>query len=233
MEVGPVEFLLQCTIFNDTQRFGNRALKNATKQGRQIQLRRTDMDEPLPDSGTIRKLWIGETDAYRDHLVRLDRESRNRRFAGAVSDEFIARHAASAGDLGVVLHGFFVDGILRGAAELRSIGSVFTRKGEAAFSIEMPWQSHGVGTLLLERTLLSARNRGIKLLQMHCLADNGRMQQLARKFEAGLKFDFGSVVGEVDPPRFTMLSLMCEMVADTHGVATAILDAQSRLLNPA
>ena len=55
------------------------------------------MDEPLPDGGMIRKLWIGETDAYRDHLLRLDRESRNRRFSGAVSDDFVVQHAASAG----------------------------------------------------------------------------------------------------------------------------------------
>ncbi|HEY6022602.1 MAG TPA: GNAT family N-acetyltransferase [Pseudolabrys sp.] len=191
------------------------------------------MDEPLPDGGMVRKLWFGETDAYRDHLLRLDRESRNRRFSGAVADEFIARHAASANDLGVVVHGFFVDGVLRGAAELRPFGLIFAREGEAAFSIEQPWQSHGVGTVLLERTLLSARNRGIKLLQMNCLADNQRMQQLARKFEADLKFDFGSVVGEVDPPRSTPLSLMREAVADAHSVAAAILDVQSRLLNPA
>lgn len=190
------------------------------------------MDEPLPDGGMIRKLWIGETDAYRNHLLRLDRESRSRRFSGAVSDDFIARHAASAKGLGVVVHGFFVDGALRGAAELRSFGSMFARDGEAAFSIEQPWQSHGVGTVLLERTLLSARNRGIKSLQMHCLAENQRMQQLARKFEADLKFDFGSVVGEVDPPRYTPLSLMREAAADAHGVATAILDVQSRLFNP-
>ena len=72
------------------------------------------MDEPLPDGGMIRKLWIGETDAYRDHLLRLDRESRNRRFSGAVSDEFVARHAASASGFGVVVHGFFVDGVLAG-----------------------------------------------------------------------------------------------------------------------
>jgi GNAT superfamily N-acetyltransferase len=187
------------------------------------------MDEPLPDGGMIRKLWIGETDAYRDHLLRLDPESRHRRFSGAVSNEFVARHAASAGKVGVVLHGFLVDGVLRGAAELRSEGSVFARAGEAAFSIEQPWQSHGVGTVLLERTLLSARNRGIKSLQMHCLADNGRMQQLARKFEADLKFDFGSVVGEVDPPRYTPLSLMREAVADAHGVTSAWLEVQSRL----
>lgn len=191
------------------------------------------MHEPLPDSGMVRKLWINETDIYRDHLLRLDRENRRRRFSGTVSDEFIILHAASANEIGVVVHGFFVDGVLRGAAELRSFGSVFAREAEAAFSIEQPWQSHGVGTLLLERTLLSARNRGIKLLSMHCLADNQRMQQLARKFEADLKFDFGSVVGEVDPPRSTPLSLMREAVADAHGVATAILDAQSRLIDPA
>jgi GNAT superfamily N-acetyltransferase len=191
------------------------------------------MQEPLPEGGTIRKLWVGETDAYRDHLLRLDVDSRQRRFSGAVSDEFIARHAASAQGVGVVVHGFFIDGVLRGAAELRSFGPLFAREAEAAFSVEHPWQSQGVGSVLLERTLLAARNRGIKSLQMHCLADNQRMQQLARKFEADLKFDFGSVVGEVDAPRSTPLSLMREAMADAHGVTASILDAQSRLLRPA
>jgi GNAT superfamily N-acetyltransferase len=184
------------------------------------------MQLPLPDDGIIRKLWINETDAYRDHLLRLDRVSRNRRFSGAVSDELIARHAGSANGLGVVVHGFFVDGVLRGAAELRPPRPPLTHEGEAAFSIEQPWQSHGVGTVLLERTLLSARNRGIKTLQMNCLVDNQRMQQLVRKFGADLKFDFGSVIGEVDPPRYTPLSLMREAAADVHGVATAFLDVR-------
>ncbi|MDP1908705.1 MAG: GNAT family N-acetyltransferase, partial [Hyphomicrobium sp.] len=175
-----------------------------------------------------------ETDAYRDHLLRLDRDSRHTRFSGAVSDEFIARHAATATGLGVVVYGFFVDGVLRGAAELRRNGSILSDQAEAAFSIEQEWQSHGVGTVLLERTLLSARNRGIKHLRMDCLADNRRMQQLARKFEADLSFDFGSVVGEVDPPQSTALSLMREAIDDAHdvahGVAAKILDAQSRML---
>lgn len=196
-----------------------------------VKLRSSEMIEPLPDGGTIRKLWIGETGAYRDHLLQLDPDSRHRRFSGAVADEVIARHAATAGDLGVVVHGFFVDGTLRGAGELRRIGSPLSREGEAAFSIEQPWQSHGVGTVLLERTILSARNRGIKLLRMDCLADNRRMQQLARKFDADLKFDFGSVVGEVDAPRYTPLSLLREAMADGHGVAAAMFDVQARLLS--
>ena len=67
-------------------------------------------------------------------------------------------------------------------------------------------------------------------LHMTCLAHNRRMQQLARKFDAELTFDFGSVVGEVEAPFPTPMSMLREFVADGHGFATAVLDAQSRLL---
>jgi len=191
------------------------------------------MHEALPRGGLIRKLWIGEADLYRDHLLRLDAASRHSRFAGAVSDEFVQGYAELSFGIDAVIHGFFVDGALRGAGELRSLGSAFAAEAEAAFSIEKEWQSHGVGTALLERTLLAARNRGIRHLHMACLAENRRMQQLAQKFDAELTFDFGSVVGEVEAPQPTPLSLMREIVADGHGFATALLEVQSRLLRPA
>jgi GNAT superfamily N-acetyltransferase len=191
------------------------------------------MHDPMIDGGVIRKLWISEPDLYRDHLLRLDGESRRNRFGGGVSDEFIRSYVGLSIGLDAVIHGFFVDGAMRGAGELRPLGTGFAGEAEAAFSIEKPWQSHGVGTALLERTLLAARNRGFKLLHMACLAENRRMQQLARKFDAELTFDFGSVVGEVEAPQPTPLSLMRELVADGHGFATAMLDVQSRLLRPA
>ena len=56
------------------------------------------------------------------------------------------------------------------------------------------------------------------------------MQQLARKFDAELSFDFGSVVGEVESSRPTPLSLMREWVTDGHGLASAMLELQSRML---
>jgi GNAT superfamily N-acetyltransferase len=188
------------------------------------------MREFLPNGGLIRKVWVGEADRYRDHLLRLDAASRRARFAGHVSDEFVRDYADLALGIDAIVHGFFVDGTLRGAAELRPLGQRSAGEAEAAFSVEQPWQSHGVGSVLLERTLLAARNRGLKLLHMACLADNHRMQQLARKFDAELSFDFGSVIGEVTAPRPTPMSLMREIVADGHGLATALLDAQSRLL---
>jgi GNAT superfamily N-acetyltransferase len=188
------------------------------------------MRDPLPRGGLIRKLWISEAELYRDHLLRLDLKSRRNRFGGAVSEQFLKNYADLAISIDSIIHGFFLDGTLRGAAELRPIGPAARREGEAAFSIEQPWQSHGVGSALLERTLLAARNRGLNFLHMACLADNNRMQQLARKFDAELSFDFGSVVGEVAAARPTPLSLMREIVADGYGFATAMFDVQSRLL---
>ena len=188
------------------------------------------MRHPLPYGGSIRKLWVADAELYRDHLLRLDPQSRRSRFAGAVSDQFLIEYADLAFGIDTILHGFFVHGALRGAAELRPVGPAIRGEGEAAFSIEKPWQSHGVGSILLERTLLAARNRGFKFLHMACLVDNKRMQQLARKYDAELSFDFGSVVGEVATARPTPVSLLREIIADGHGFATAIFDVQARML---
>jgi GNAT superfamily N-acetyltransferase len=188
------------------------------------------MQEVLPEGAVIRKLWIGESDQYREHLLRLDPDSRRSRFGGGVSDEFIRNYV----DLSVVrdgvVHGCFIDGVIRAGAELRPLGPILPRQAEAALSVEKRWQSHGVGSALLRRTLLTARNRGFRLLHMACLAENQRMQQLARKFDAELSFDFGSVIGEVESTRPTPLSMMREFVTDGHGFATAMLELQSRML---
>ena len=116
------------------------------------------MHEPLID-GVIRKLWIDRAGPYRDHLLRLDAESRRNRFGGAVSDEFIANYAELSPGLDAVMHGFFVEGVLRGVAELRPLGDGFAREAEAAFSIEKPWQSHGVGSAARAYTARRAQPR--------------------------------------------------------------------------
>jgi hypothetical protein len=64
------------------------------------------MHNVLVDGGTIRKLWIGEAAKYRDHLLRLDPESRRNRFGGAVSDEFIENFVELTLGLDAVIHGF-------------------------------------------------------------------------------------------------------------------------------
>ena len=56
-----------------------------------------------PLQGTIRKLWPAESNAFRDHLLRLDRDSRRLRFAHSVSDAFIDDYAARMNDMGSIV----------------------------------------------------------------------------------------------------------------------------------
>jgi GNAT superfamily N-acetyltransferase len=186
------------------------------------------MRQIFVEGGLVRKLWTFEIAAYRDHLLRLDPDSRRNRFGGTIADDMVRSYAATARGSDVVIHAFIVDGVLRGVADLRILG----REAEAAFSIEKPWQSQGVGTALLDRSLLTARNRGVKRVQVCCLMENRRMQQLARKFEAELTFDFGTVIGTMESEQPTPLSLMREIVVDSHSLAAAYVDFQSRLLMP-
>src|SRR5947208_10143028 len=196
---------------------------------REVRMSGDPMYEGLISGGAVRRLWFGETELYRQHLLRLDPESRRNRFGGAVSDEFIAHYAEPFALSGAIIYGSFVDGVLRGAAELR----LLTREGEAepALSVERRWQSHGVGTALLERVLLVAGNREIKRLHMICLAENRRVQQLARKFDAELAFQSGSVVADLIAPRPTPISLIRELVAAGAELPTAMLDVAAQLSN--
>jgi hypothetical protein len=45
-----------------------------------------------------------------------------------------------------------------------------------------------------------------------------------------MRRDFDSVIGEVEAPYPTPLSVLREMIADGTGLATVIFDAHSRLL---
>jgi GNAT superfamily N-acetyltransferase len=180
--------------------------------------------------GHIRKLWPADKAAFRDHLLRLDFDIRRKRFAMAATDEFIDRYAATCFNLESIIHGYFVDGTLRGVGELRLLDPANTL-GEAAFSVEADFQGVGVGTDLMQHVLLTARNRGVKKVYMNCLASNRSMQKMARAAGAELEFEAGEVVGLVLPPHASPTSLVREVVLDSEGWATAVFDMQRRFLS--
>ena len=151
------------------------------------------------EEGIVRRLWPTETEKFRDHLLRLDRESRRTRFAHSVSDPFIAEYAGRMSELGSLVFGHVADGKVRGAAELRRLGDAWGDEAEAAFSVEKAYQDQGVGTELMGRVVRAARNRRIRRLYMSCFAENARMRAIARKHEAMLRFEYGQVIGEILP----------------------------------
>jgi GNAT superfamily N-acetyltransferase len=185
------------------------------------------------DRFSFRKLWISDTAALKAHLLRLDPESRRMRFGTPVSDFFIAQYAENALGSHSISHGYFVDGVLRGVAELRGFRGVAGGDAEAAFSVEQDFQNRGIGTELFGRTVLAARNRGISKLFVNFLSQNQRMQAIAKKFDAILTFDSDGVHGKIDAPRANALSYWKEALTDGQDIADTLLQSHARTLRSA
>lgn len=183
--------------------------------------------------GSIRKIWPTETEKFRDHLLRLDKASRRMRFAHAVSDSFIEDYASRMGDMGSIVYGFFIDGEIHAAAELRKLSDIWGQEAEAAFSVEATHQDQGIGSELMGRVIRAARNRGVQRLFMSCLAENSKMQTIARKYEADLKFEYGEVVGEIVPTEPNYFSIMAEAMEDRVSYMMAVLELGGRLVKAA
>ncbi|MGI9425363.1 MAG: GNAT family N-acetyltransferase [Hyphomicrobiaceae bacterium] len=174
--------------------------------------------------GMSRKLWPSESSRFRDHLLRLDLESRRLRFAHSVSDDFIRDYADRMSHMGSIVYAYQVDGAVVAAAELRKLADEWGDEAEAAFSVERAYQDRGIGTELMGFVIRSARNRGVRRLYLSCLAENRKMQAIARKHQAELHFERGEVMGEIVPVDATYFSIVGEAVDDRFGLMLAVLD---------
>lgn len=179
-----------------------------------------------------RKLLPAELSAWRDHLQRLAPGSRQARFSGGVSDAYIDAYCRRVEWLGTMLIGAFVDGTLRGLAELRWLEPGTGWRAELAVTVEDAWQDQGLGTELLRRAIVHARNRGVKSLYMICLTDNRRMQAIARKFEGQLIFEGSQVEADIVVPFPTQLSLLAEVLGDGVAFAATFWDHMTRQTRP-
>lgn len=137
-----------------------------------------------------------ELPLLRDHLLRLDAESRHDRFNGFLDDSFIERYAARCAEDGTVIVAYIVDGVVRGAAELHPPED--DSLPEVAFSVEASARRKGVGSLLFRRLIAEARWKGHKRLRITTGAENHAMRALARKFGAHLAFRHGESTGTID-----------------------------------
>ncbi|MBI5262849.1 MAG: GNAT family N-acetyltransferase [Bradyrhizobium sp.] len=140
-----------------------------------------------------------ELPLLRDHLLRLDPESRHDRFNGFLDDSFIERYAAKCADDGTVIVAYIIDGIVRGAAELHPPEDASPDSlPEAAFSVEASARRQGIGTMLFRRLIAEARWKDYKGLRITTGAENHAMRSLANKFGAHLVFRHGETTGTID-----------------------------------
>jgi GNAT superfamily N-acetyltransferase len=184
--------------------------------------------------GSIRLLLPSENADYAAHLMRLDPLSRFMRFGGLVTDTAVRRHATRVADQRATVLGHFVDGELRGVAELHPLPARPGRpKGaEIAFSVERPWQGRGIGSALMDRILSYAQAHGFEDLRIMFLASNGRMKSMAVQHGATLVNEADEVIGSLQPRPATPFSWAREAARGVSAAARAASNMPRRLLAP-
>ncbi len=176
-----------------------------------------DTYRPRPGFGYVRTLsQREELPLLRDHLLRLDPESRHDRFNGFLDDGFIERYARKCADDGTIIVAYMESGVVRGAAELHPPEQ--DELPEVAFSVEKCVRRHGVGSILFKRLISEAQWKGYRRLRITTGAQNHAMRALAAKFGAHLAFAHGESTGTIDVPtqvqaEFAKLAIDTPLVA--------------------
>lgn len=172
--------------------------------------------------GIIRRLTVLDEAAARAHLQRLSPADRRLRFGGSVSDVFLETYARSLFEQGHLTLGYEVGDAIHGLGELVAMPAGHA-DAEIALSVEATARNRGVGTALLRRLLLMARNRSVATVRILCLRDNSAMQALARKVDADLHYDSGEVVGRLHPVEPSAFSVGAETTQDGTAVLRWLL----------
>lgn len=147
---------------------------------------------------SIRTLTAREMPLLREHLLRLDPESRRDRFNGAADESFIEAYAARCLADGTVVIAYVEDGKVLAAAELHQPDTSTDGMPEIAFSVERAVRRKGVGTVLFRRLIAEAEGRRYESLRITTGYGNQAMRALAQKFGAHLTFRQGESTGTID-----------------------------------
>jgi GNAT superfamily N-acetyltransferase len=170
--------------------------------------------------GNVRTLCQQEElPLLRDHLLRLDPESRHDRFNGFMDDSFIERYAAKCADDGTVIIAYIEGGAVHGAAELHPPDQSQDSLPEIAFSVEACVRRQGVGSILFKKLIEEARAKGYRSLRITTGGQNQAMRALANKFGADLTFRQGESTGTIDltqqpqpEPAMAAIAILAEAV---------------------
>jgi GNAT superfamily N-acetyltransferase len=173
--------------------------------------------------GSVRTLKAKELPLLREHLLRLDPESRHDRFNGYIDDGFIARYAEKCQTDGTIVIAYIEDDEVRGAAELHQ-PDLSNPLPEVAFSVEARLRRQGVGSMLFARLIEQARSLGYASLRITTGSQNQAMRALAHKFGAHLVFRRGESSGSIDLTQGSAAGAAAPSMATPADAARAMLN---------
>ncbi len=178
---------------------------------------------------SYRSLLPMETERIAAHLARLPPDDRRRRFFGQLSGEAAALHARQIDWRHTVAIGAFEHGVLRGVAEL----SCLDRSCELAVSVEPHLQRHGVGTELVDRALLAARNHRMGRISVEWLHGNAGMSAITAKLAARRHIAGDEESAEIEIAAPSHASVLREWTGEAWGWLSDLTDRMAGFGLPA
>jgi GNAT superfamily N-acetyltransferase len=173
--------------------------------------------------GSVRTLTARELPLLREHLLRLDPESRRDRFNGHTDANFIASYAVKCQSDGTIIVAYIENGVVRGAAELHP-PDLSNALPEIAFSVEAQLRRQGVGSVLFAKLIEKAKSLGYDSLRITTGSQNEAMRALARKFGAKLAFRRGESSGSIDLTQGNAADLPMPSVVTPADAARAMMN---------
>ena len=99
------------------------------------------------------------------------------------------------------------------------------RHAELGVSVLEPYRGRGIGTALVSRAAVHARNRHIDVLFMQCLSENRCMVRIATKLGMRVLTAGPDSEASLSLPSANPLSILSEMMADRMALCDAALRA--------
>jgi GNAT superfamily N-acetyltransferase len=175
----------------------------------------------------VQRLGANAAAQYLEHLRGLPPEDLRLRFGVAIADEAIAYYVNRIDFDTDEVFGIHGDGLaLVGAAHLAFQGET----AELGVSVLPQHRGRGVGAALVARAAEHARNRKVRQLFMHCLAENAAMIHIAHGANMDVVIESGDAAAHVALPPADTQSVQSEMIADNVALFDFALKSQVETL---
>lgn len=169
------------------------------------------------------RLFDANRDALIAHFDALSDSDRRLRFGVPVGRASIVRYVAGIDFRRDAAYGVHADDLsLAGVAHVaRSAHSA-----EFGVSVLAGWRKQGIGSALFERATSWARNRGIRTLFMHCLAENAVVMRMAGRAGMRIVRDHGEADAYLKLAPADVGSASAEMLQDGIALFAYLLTHQ-------
>lgn len=150
-------------------------------------------------------------DALCTHFLALNSEDRRLRFGVCLSDDGVTDYVKRIDFARDAVFGVYDDEM-----RLAGVGHLARAEGfaELGVSVLPAYRGKGMGGALLGRTHIHARNWGVPMLFMHCLAENSAMMHLARKQGMRIASERGEADAYLELPPGDAASIANALFAD-------------------